>query len=87
MLADDEPGDPDEPGAEAARLAERPEHPEGPEERLVRHVVGIGAGVGGDRADQADGPVVQEAEGGDVPGDRPSDQLVFGRLVAHENDE
>ena len=53
----------------------------------MRHIVGgIGAGVSGDRTDQSDCPVVERAEGRNVSGDRSSDQIVVGGLVAHSND-
>ncbi len=83
----DEASNADEPGGKAGRIAEGFQRPVGPEERVMRHIFGgIGTRVSGDRTDQADGPVIERAEGRNVSGDRSSNQVVVGRLVAHNSD-
>jgi hypothetical protein len=53
----------------------------------MRDIVGgIGTRVGGNRTDQADSPVVKRAKGRNVSGNRSSNQLVVGRLIAHDRD-
>jgi hypothetical protein len=57
-----------------------------PDEYVVRHILGsVGAGISGDRADQAGGPVVKHVEGVNVAGDR-LDQFFVGRLIAHHSE-
>ena len=55
----------------------------------MRHVIGrVGPGVGGDRTDQADSPVVERAEGRDVSGDarRTKSSLVGWSLMTVTSD-
>ncbi len=86
MFEDDESRNANEPGGEAGRVAEGLQRAISPKERVMRNVIGrVRPRIGSDRTDQADSPVVERAEGRDVAGDRSSDQVIVGRLVAHDS--
>lgn len=88
MFPHDETSDAHKPGCEPRRVAEGVQGPECPEECFVGDVFGaVWACIAGDRADQAESPIVERAEGRDVPGHRPSNQFVVGRLFGHYTNE